>query len=59
MGAQEQTSMGSPSGCSTTRINAPRPRRIWTLFEWARRLAVLGILSVAAAVVVTWWTPTK
>ncbi|WP_234386970.1 hypothetical protein [Streptomyces scabiei] len=36
-----------------------RPREIWTLIDWARWLAVLGILAVAAAVIVTWVTPAK
>ncbi|QFQ96557.1 hypothetical protein F9278_10415 [Streptomyces phaeolivaceus] len=36
-----------------------RPGEIWRLIEWARWLAVLGILAVAAAVIVTWITPAK
>ncbi|MFJ7042552.1 hypothetical protein ACIQVC_04025 [Streptomyces sp. NPDC101112] len=36
-----------------------RPKEIWTLVEWARWLALLGIFAVAAAVIVTWLTPTK
>ncbi|MFF7390367.1 hypothetical protein ACFZAE_18270 [Streptomyces scabiei] len=36
-----------------------RPRRIWTLIEWATWLALLGILAVAVAVIITWLAPAK
>lgn len=34
-----------------------RTRRIWRLVEWARRLALLGVLAIAGAVIVTWVWP--
>ncbi|MFD9790579.1 hypothetical protein ACFWXK_06455 [Streptomyces sp. NPDC059070] len=34
-----------------------RTRRIWVLVEWARWLALAGVVSVAGAVVVTWLAP--
>jgi hypothetical protein len=34
-----------------------RTQRIWTLVEWARWLALAGVLGVAAAVMVTWVAP--
>ncbi|MEU6382921.1 hypothetical protein ABZ847_05085 [Streptomyces bauhiniae] len=36
-----------------------RSREIWRLVEWARWLGLLGVLAVAAAVVVTWISPAK
>ncbi|MFF4052156.1 hypothetical protein ACFYZ5_36500 [Streptomyces chartreusis] len=36
-----------------------RTRVIWRLVEWARWLALLGVLAIAAAVVVTWVWPGK
>lgn len=32
-------------------------RRVWRLVEWARWLALAGVLGVAAAVIVTWVAP--
>lgn len=36
-----------------------RTRRVWLLVEWARWLALLGVLAVASAVIVTWVWPGK
>ncbi|MEV7885528.1 hypothetical protein ACWD3I_33920 [Streptomyces sp. NPDC002817] len=36
-----------------------RTRTVWLLVEWARWLALLGVLAVSAAVVVTWVWPRK
>ncbi|MEU9642934.1 hypothetical protein [Streptomyces sp. NPDC048188] len=36
-----------------------RTREIWRLVEAARWLALLGVLAVAAAVIVTWIAPVK
>ncbi|MEW2394800.1 hypothetical protein [Streptomyces sp. NPDC046862] len=38
---------------------AERIPRIWAQVEWARWLALLGVLAVAAAVIVTWIAPSK
>jgi hypothetical protein len=38
---------------------AARTRRIWVLIEWARWLALTGVLCVAAGVIVTWVAPGK
>jgi Na+/melibiose symporter-like transporter len=32
-------------------------RKIWRLVEWARWLALFGVLAVAAAVLITWIVP--
>ncbi|NBE55212.1 efflux RND transporter permease subunit [Streptomyces boluensis] len=34
-----------------------RTRRIWRMVEWARWLALGGVLAVAGAVIVTWVVP--
>ncbi|MFD5099458.1 hypothetical protein [Streptomyces albidochromogenes] len=34
-----------------------RTRRVWVLVEWARWLALVGVVCVAAAVLVTWVRP--
>ncbi|MER5829543.1 hypothetical protein ABT116_01685 [Streptomyces sp. NPDC002130] len=39
------------------RYEKERTRAVWLLVEWARWLALLGVLSVASAVIVTWVTP--
>ncbi|MFI0978793.1 hypothetical protein ACH4SP_17550 [Streptomyces sp. NPDC021093] len=39
------------------RAEAARVRQIWRLVEWARWLALSGVLSVATAVIVTWIVP--
>ncbi|MFJ9960843.1 hypothetical protein [Streptomyces avermitilis] len=39
------------------RYEKSRTRRIWQLVEAARWLALIGVLAVAAAVVVTWVRP--
>ncbi|WP_329574200.1 hypothetical protein [Streptomyces sp. NBC_01361] len=36
-----------------------RTRRIWRLVEWARWLAVAGVVCVAAAVITTWVAPSS
>ncbi|WP_327730194.1 hypothetical protein OG250_33075 [Streptomyces sp. NBC_00487] len=36
-----------------------RTKLIWRSIEWCRWLGLLGVLAVAAAVIVTWVTPTK
>ncbi|MEV2214366.1 hypothetical protein AB0H86_23455 [Streptomyces sp. NPDC050997] len=36
-----------------------RVRDVWRLVEWARWLALIGVLAIAAAVIVTWIAPTK
>ncbi|MFF7165244.1 hypothetical protein ACFZBP_28375 [Streptomyces sp. NPDC008086] len=38
---------------------AERIPRIWAQVEWARWLALVGVLAVAAAVIVTWVAPAK
>ncbi|MGW7414275.1 hypothetical protein [Streptomyces sp. NPDC054863] len=39
------------------RAEAARVRQIWRLVEWARWLALLGVLAVATAVIITWIVP--
>ncbi|WP_434588553.1 hypothetical protein [Streptomyces sp. A5-4] len=39
------------------RYETDRTRRVWRLVEWARWLALLGMLCVAAVIVVTWLAP--
>jgi hypothetical protein len=39
------------------RYEKQRTRRVWRLVEAARWLALIGVLGVAAAVIVTWVTP--
>lgn len=41
------------------RYEKDRTRRIWRLVEWARWLALLGVLAIAGAVIVTWVWPGK
>ncbi|MDN0194833.1 hypothetical protein [Streptomyces sp. S.PNR 29] len=41
------------------RYEKERTRTVWRLVEWARWLALLGVLAVAAAVIVTWVCPGK
>ncbi|MGF0172285.1 hypothetical protein ACQF36_17810 [Streptomyces sp. Marseille-Q5077] len=36
-----------------------RTRQVWRLVEWARWLALLGVLAIAGAVIVTWVWPGK
>jgi hypothetical protein len=39
------------------RYEKKRTKTIWLLVEWARWLALAGVLCVAAAVIVTWVAP--
>ncbi|MFJ6567117.1 hypothetical protein ACIQNU_06830 [Streptomyces sp. NPDC091292] len=39
------------------RYEVRRTRTIWRLVEWARWLALAGVVSVAGAVIVTWVAP--
>lgn len=39
------------------RYEKDRTRRIWRLVEWTRWLALLGVLAIAGAVIVTWVWP--
>ncbi|MEU9880509.1 hypothetical protein [Streptomyces phaeochromogenes] len=34
-----------------------RTKQIWRLVEWSRWLALLGVIAVSAAVIVTWVSP--
>ncbi|MDF3141620.1 MULTISPECIES: hypothetical protein [unclassified Streptomyces] len=41
------------------RYEKERTKKIWRLVEWARWLALSGVVCVAAAVIVTWVAPVK
>jgi Na+/melibiose symporter-like transporter len=41
------------------RYETTRTRTIWKLVEWARWLGLLGVVCVAAAVLVTWLAPSS